>query len=71
MRFEEENIRMLATLHERVKGIQADITSMKATIQKFDFVTREELRPVKAVVYGGSGAALLALLGALIKTVVL
>lgn len=58
---------------EKIKNIEKDIgeikTSINEIVTKIDntYVTKEELRPIKAITYGMVGAILMAVLGVLMN----
>lgn len=67
----QKNEVKLNVMSEQIKNIQTDISEIKASLHeltmKIDstYVTKEELRPIKAITYGLVGAVLMATLAAL------
>ena len=74
---EQKNEKNIAVMSEQIKNMQSDISEIKNSLHelvaKIDstYVTKEELRPIKAITYGMVGAILMAVLGALINTTVI
>jgi hypothetical protein len=60
----------LAVICEKVSRIEIDVRDIKDKLEK-DYVTKEEFTPVKTIVYTMIGVILLAVIGALIKLVIL
>lgn len=70
---EQTNEIRLSVMGEKIKNIEKDIgeikTSINEIVTKIDntYVTKEELRPIKAITYGMVGAILMAVLGVLMN----
>lgn len=73
----QKNEIKLSVMSEQIRNMQIDIAEIKTSLHdlvaKIDstYVTKEELRPIKAITYGMVGAILMAVLGALINTTVI
>lgn len=60
----------LAVLANDIKYIKAEVSEIKGKMES-GYVKREEFEPVKKIVYGMVAFLLLALLGAIIKLVII
>lgn len=67
---EPSNETQFALIHQQLKVIEATLQSILDKLEK-DYVTQDQFKPIKMIVYGGTGLALTAIVGALIKLVVL
>jgi hypothetical protein len=67
-RFNGKDRDLLHDIDNRVVGIQAEISSINKTLERFDggLVTKEAFKPVAAIAYGLSGTVLSMVLGALL-----
>ncbi len=59
----------ITRIDERTQHMTADVIDIKQAMERH-YVTRDEFRPVRQIVYGAVGVCLVSLLGALVTLVV-
>lgn len=68
----QANGHLLARIDERTKAIQKDITQLRHEVEEHErttretYVTREEFRPIRFVIYGLMGITMSSVVGAVI-----
>lgn len=60
---------VLATIDERTKHMNTQIKQLRELVEGH-YVTQQEFKPIKAVVYGITGSALIAVVGGLLALVI-
>lgn len=66
----ETNGQLLYRLDERTKSMQHQLVELKSLLEK-QYVTKEELKPIRIVFYGMLGLVLLSVVVAMLKMVLL
>lgn len=65
---DQSNETQFALIHQQLKVIEQTLETILAKLER-DYVTQDQFRPVKTIVYGGTALALTALAGGIIKLV--